>query len=761
MQYLGSSNRYRSVLFHGKKINFEVYRYIEFTSSRKRASIILKDGDVIKHYIKGADSEIISRQDKSIEQPFLNETNQKQDTFSRKGFRTLCFAMKVYSQKEYVMIENKLNMLENNNCDNIDEIETHKRIEEFNNEIEQNFTLIGCTAVEDKLQDNVPEVICDFIRADIKVWMLTGDKLETAENIGFSCGLIRENYEMYYIKEDDDLEKKFLELKENFSKKKKLIKNTENPEINQPVENDDNNFSKVDNSEVFYKTITNIVNTKKSKKKDKKCILIEGMAADKILTNNDQRIIKILMKADSVICCRLSPKIKGEIVYAIKSHKKCTLAIGDGANDVQMIQEADIGIGIVGLEGTRALQACDYALPDFKSLWKLLMVHGRWCYIRNSELILYFFYKNMIFSVPQIIFCFYNGYSGQSVFDDWYISFYNLAWTSFPLIIKALFDKDFYYKSQIDPSQKEKSRNHIKLISIQKMFKPKKNDRNNKKVVTFADNKELDIKQSQMNLESKNKNETIEQIKNQFDQKENYAEKDYSDKSEDSNPNVQNSENPNNTKIDQCNNIKNSEIDFLENEENLQYGVQRGDDPNLVEIQHEILQLYPYLYYIGQNNEIYTLKNLFLWMLQSVFVGFTMFLVCQYSIKLLEVDSEGHNSDIWFFSLTVYTGIVLIVDVKLIVITRTWTIQNIFGVLFLSLGIYFPFVFMCDYIPSVFKTAYTAKILFGSPIFWLMQFIYITTIMCMDLMIKVSGKHFVTNLHDLFKSVLNTKKKET
>ena len=149
----------------------------------------------------------------------------------------------------------------------------------------------------------------------------------------------------------------------------------------------------------------------------------------------------VMTKCESVICCRVSPKEKADVVRIVKNNLgKITLAIGDGANDVNMIQEAHIGIGIYGQEGMRAVQASDYAIPEFKGLWRLLMVHGRWSYVRISEMILYFFYKNMIFTIPQVVFCFMNGFSGQSIFDDWYISFYNLAFTSMPLVIRAVFD---------------------------------------------------------------------------------------------------------------------------------------------------------------------------------------------------------------------------------------------------------------------------------------------------------------------------------
>ena len=85
-----------------------------------------------------------------------------------------------------------------------------------------------------------------------------------------------------------------------------------------------------------------------------------------------------------------------------------------------------------------AVQASDYALPEFRMLWRLLLVHGRWNYIRISEMILYFFYKNMLFTLPQFIYGFYSGYSAQTIFDDAYVALYNLLFTSIPLIVKAV-----------------------------------------------------------------------------------------------------------------------------------------------------------------------------------------------------------------------------------------------------------------------------------------------------------------------------------
>lgn len=147
-----------------------------------------------------------------------------------------------------------------------------------------------------------------------------------------------------------------------------------------------------------------------------------------------------------MVCCRLLPSQKKSIVSVVRKHlNKITLSIGDGANDIAMIKEAHIGVGLYGEEGMGAVQSSDYALPEFRMLWRLLLVHGRWNYIRISEMILYFFYKNMLFTIPQFITAFFCGYSGQTLFDDVYISLYNLAFTAMPLVVRAVLEQDVNY----------------------------------------------------------------------------------------------------------------------------------------------------------------------------------------------------------------------------------------------------------------------------------------------------------------------------
>ncbi len=278
-----------------------------------------------------------------------------------------------------------------------------KELQRVFSDFERGLVLVGATCVEDRLQDNVPETISDLQSAGIKIWMLTGDKLETAENIGYSCKLLTK--EMHIIKCSTlaDVQREFND-KGVAANEKRLI-------AQMP-----------------------------------RGVLVEAGALKYILEDESLTIkryfLKIAKTCEAVICCRVSPAQKAEVVKLIKDDDReaITLAIGDGANDVSMILEAHIGVGLYGNEGMRAVQSGDYALGEFQFLWRLLLVHGRWAYMRNCELILYFFYKNIVFTLPQVFYAFAAAFSGVTVYDSWYISFYNLFFTSLPLMVKALFD---------------------------------------------------------------------------------------------------------------------------------------------------------------------------------------------------------------------------------------------------------------------------------------------------------------------------------
>jgi len=147
-------------------------------------------------------------------------------------------------------------------------------------------------------------------------------------------------------------------------------------------------------------------------------------------------------KAEVVLVCRVSPQQKADVVTMIKERlpSKSTLAIGDGANDVSMITAAHIGVGISGLEGQQAARASDYAIAQFKFLKNLLFVHGREAYRRNSYLIAYMFYKNVIYVIPILAFGFVSSFSATVVYNMWLYQLYNVVFTALPVIWFSVFD---------------------------------------------------------------------------------------------------------------------------------------------------------------------------------------------------------------------------------------------------------------------------------------------------------------------------------
>mmetsp|Transcript_8430 Transcript_8430/g.7963 ORF Transcript_8430/g.7963 Transcript_8430/m.7963 type:complete len:230 (+) Transcript_8430:971-1660(+) len=158
-----------------------------------------------------------------------------------------------------------------------------------------------------------------------------------------------------------------------------------------------------------------------------------------------EEFLKFADKMRVVIACRVSPKQKAEVVNLIKAKYpgKTTLAIGDGANDVNMITAADIGIGISGLEGQQAARASDYAIGQFKFLRTLLLVHGREAYRRNSYVVGYMFYKNIIFVMSIFWFGIFSTFSAQMIFDELFYQMYNIVFTSLAIFWFAIYDLEY------------------------------------------------------------------------------------------------------------------------------------------------------------------------------------------------------------------------------------------------------------------------------------------------------------------------------
>ena len=404
-----------------KTIDFEKLQLIEFSSDRKRETIIVREknykdskNNVIKLYCKGADSIIEERLSSRTPKNILKQCKYYVNKFSDLGYRTLFIAMRIISQEEYDIFSSALKEAQMSLQNKEEEV---SKVYET---IEKDLFLLGATIVEDKLQDLVPETIRDLRLANIKIWMLTGDKMNTAYNIGLSCNLISKKMKTFSV---CGIEKK---------------KNTNLEDINK-----DERTQIIFN---FAKEFEGFKNQFDSMQKPSFGILVDEKA---LLTINEdldtQRIfLGIAKDAEAVICCRVSPLQKSQVVKMMKKfdENSITLAIGDGGNDVPMIMEAHIGIGIYGEEGLRAVQSSDYAMGEFKILRELLFSHGRMNYVRNSECIQYFFFKNFVQTFNHYLYGFYCNFTGQTIIDDWFITLYNLLFTSLPLGTKAILDTD-------------------------------------------------------------------------------------------------------------------------------------------------------------------------------------------------------------------------------------------------------------------------------------------------------------------------------
>ena len=241
--------------------------------------------------------------------------------------------------------------------------------------------------------------------AGIRVWVLTGDKVETAKTIGYSCKLL--TYDRMDLLEFPSKVESMVETVRSLRTKQLQLK----------------------------------------KQEMKVGMVVPGDILQKIIKGSDEGLyeefVQIALESDVVLCCRVSPKQKQEVVALVKKSKPevVTLSIGDGANDVSMITEAHVGIGIRGVEGMQAARASDFSIGEFKSLKRLLFFHGRESYRKNSTLILYNFFKNVLLCMPQFWFGWSNWLSGQTLYEAVNYQLFNITFTSAPIIIYALFDK--------------------------------------------------------------------------------------------------------------------------------------------------------------------------------------------------------------------------------------------------------------------------------------------------------------------------------
>ncbi|URE37002.1 ATPase, class [Musa troglodytarum] len=397
-------------------VSYEILNVLEFNSTRKRQSIVCRypNGRLVL-YCKGADTVIYERLS-NASNDIRKVTREHLEQFGSAGLRTLCLAYRELTNDLYEKWNEKFIQAKSSLRDR------EKKLDEVAEIIEKDLILIGCTAIEDKLQDGVPVCIETLARAGIKIWVLTGDKMETAINIAYACNLINNDMKQFIISSETDAIQE-AEEKGDPVEIARVIKDTVKNHLKQCLE-EAHRYLHVSGQKLALVI-------------DGKCLMY---ALDPNLRVN---LLNLSLNCSSVICCRVSPLQKAQVTSLVKKGAhRITLSIGDGANDVSMMQAAHVGVGISGLEGMQAVMASDFAIAQFRFLTDLLLVHGRWSYIRLCKVITYFFYKNLTFTLTQFWFTFQTGFSGQRFYDDWFQSLYNVIFTALPVIIVGLFDKD-------------------------------------------------------------------------------------------------------------------------------------------------------------------------------------------------------------------------------------------------------------------------------------------------------------------------------
>ncbi|XP_042052630.1 phospholipid-transporting ATPase 2-like isoform X2 [Salvia splendens] len=380
--------------FNASPMQYEVLDTLEFTSDRKRMSVVVRECQSGELFIlsKGADETILP----------LTYSGQQVRTFAeaveqyaQMGLRTLCLAWRKLEEDEY---QEWTSMFKEANSTLVDR---ERRVAEVCQRLERDFEILGVAAIEDRLQEGVPETIEILRKAGINFWMLTGDKMSTAIQIALSCNFVSPEPKGQILIIDGKTE------------------------------------------DEVCRSLDRVLLTTRITESESKDVafVVDGWALEIALKHYRKPFTELAILSRTAICCRVTPSQKAQLVELLKLCDYRTLAIGDGGNDVRMIQQADIGVGISGREGLQAARAADYSIGKFRFLKRLILVHGRYSYNRTAFLSQYSFYKSFLICFIQIFFSFISGVSGTSLFNTVSLMAYNVFYTSVPVLFSVL-DKD-------------------------------------------------------------------------------------------------------------------------------------------------------------------------------------------------------------------------------------------------------------------------------------------------------------------------------
>ncbi|XP_061110932.1 probable phospholipid-transporting ATPase IIB isoform X2 [Conger conger] len=364
----------------GQILTFYILQIFPFTSESKRMGIIVREETTgeITFYMKGADVAMgtIVQYNDWLEEECGN--------MAREGLRTLVVARKSLSEEQYQDFESRYNQAK---------LSLHDRalkVAAVVESLEREMELLCLTGVEDQLQAEVRPTLELLRNAGIKIWMLTGDKLETATCIAKSSHLVSRSQDIHIFRPVSNRGEAHLEL---------------------------NAF----------------------RRKHDCALVISGDALEVCLRYYEHEFVELACQCPAVVCCRCSPTQKAQIVMLLKRHTgNPTCAIGDGGNDVSMIQAADCGIGIEGKEGKQASLAADFSITQFKHIGRLLMVHGRNSYKRSAALGQFVMHRGLIISTMQAVFSSIFYFAPVPLYQGFLMVGYATIYTMFPVFSLVL-----------------------------------------------------------------------------------------------------------------------------------------------------------------------------------------------------------------------------------------------------------------------------------------------------------------------------------
>lgn len=368
---------------HGQILKYDILQMFPFSSETKRMGIIVRDTQTneILFLLKGADvvvSQLIQYSDWLQEQC---------DNMARSGLRTLVVARKILTHEQYSDFEMRYTQAKLNMTNR------QQRMNEVLATLEKDMELLCLTGVEDRLQEGVPTTLKGLQDAGIRIWMLTGDKMETAINVAKSSQLVKKLQEVYQFRSVRNRVDAHLEL---------------------------NNFHR----------------------KSDCPLVISGEDLEICLKYYPTEFMELACQCSAVVCCRCSPTQKAEVVKLIQNRTgKRTLAIGDGGNDVSMIQTADVGVGISGKEGQQASLAADFSITQFSHIYRLILLQGRYSYKRSATLSQFIIHRGLIISTMQAIFSSVFNFASVSLYPGFLMIGYTTIYTMFP-VFSIVLDKD-------------------------------------------------------------------------------------------------------------------------------------------------------------------------------------------------------------------------------------------------------------------------------------------------------------------------------